>query len=81
MNSEQARTVIIEAMKHVAPEIDPATVDDGLDLTRQLDLDSMDYLQWMLEINRTTGIEIPERDYGEFMTLADATRYLAAARL
>ena len=79
MNVTEARTVIIAAMTRVAPEIDPATIDDDLDLTRQLDLDSMDYLQWMLEINRTTGIEIPERDYDSFMTVADATRYLVAA--
>ena len=80
MNAEQARTVIMEAMARVAPEIDPEGIVDDRDLTRQLDLDSMDYLHWMLEINRVTGIEIPERDYDRFMTISDATRYLVAGR-
>jgi acyl carrier protein len=46
MNTQEARQVIFEVLGDIAPEVDPSIVDDDLDLTEQLDLDSMDYLTW-----------------------------------
>ncbi len=79
MNREQARQVIIEALAEVAPEVDPTGIAADVDFTEQLDLDSMDYLNWLIEIHHATGIEIPERDYSQLMTMTDATGYLVAA--
>ncbi|HET7845931.1 MAG TPA: acyl carrier protein [Acidimicrobiia bacterium] len=76
MNKESARQTIFEVLGEIAPEVDPATVDDSLDLTEQLDLDSMDYLNWMLGINQATGVEIPQRDVSTFLTIAGAVDYL-----
>jgi acyl carrier protein len=45
-------------------------------LTEQLDLDSMDYLNWMVGINEETGVDIPQRDVSEFLTIAGAVAYL-----
>ena len=78
MNADQARTVILEAMVRVAPEADPAALDDDRDLTTQLDLDSMDYLHWMLEINRATGIEIPAGADGVVSNMFGLTRAASA---
>jgi acyl carrier protein len=78
MNNEQARRVIFSVLGEIAPEVDPATVDDSVDLTEQLDLDSMDYLNWMLGINAETGIDIPQRDVSEFLTIDGAVGYLVA---
>jgi acyl carrier protein len=76
MNDEQARQTIFEVLGEIAPEVDPATVDDASDLTEQLDLDSMDYLNWMLGINQATGVEIPQRDVSRFLTIDGAVDYL-----
>ena len=76
MNNEQARQAIFEVLGEIAPEVDPATVDDSSDLTEQLDLDSMDYLNWMLGINQATGVEIPQRDVSRFLTIDGAVEYL-----
>jgi acyl carrier protein len=76
MNKEQARQTIFEVLGEIAPEVDPATVDDSSDLTEQLDLDSMDYLNWMLGINEATGVEIPQRDVSRFLTIDGAVEYL-----
>jgi acyl carrier protein len=76
MNTELARQTIFEVLGEIAPEVDPATVDDSLDLTEQLDLDSMDYLNWMLGINQATGVEIPQRDVSRFLTIDGAVDYL-----
>lgn len=79
MTTDEARDVIFRALGDIAPEVDAAEVEHDIDLTEQLDLDSMDYLNWMLEINQATGIEIPERDYSEFMTINAAADYLVKA--
>lgn len=78
MNKEQARQTIFEVLGEIAPEVDPTTVDDSADLSEQLDLDSMDYLNWMLGINKATGVEIPQRDVSRFLTIDGAVEYLVA---
>jgi acyl carrier protein len=81
MRPHEALGVILSVLADVAPEVDSDQIDPGVDLTEQLDLDSMDYLNWMLGINRETGIEIPERDYPKFMTLNGAVDYLVGSRV
>jgi acyl carrier protein len=78
MTKEQAVAVILDVLGQVAPEVDPASVDPAVDLTEQLDLDSMDYLNWLLGINQATGIEIPQRDVSRFLTVDGASEYLVA---
>ena len=65
-------------LSEIAPEVDPATVDHSVDLTEQLDLDSMDYLNWMLGIHEATGIDIPQRDVSLFLTIEGAAAFLTA---
>jgi acyl carrier protein len=79
MTTDEAKVVIFRALGEIAPEVDPADVTHDVDLTEQLDLDSMDYLNWMLGINEATGIEIPERDYAQLMTIDDAASYVVKA--
>ncbi|HEY4607413.1 MAG TPA: phosphopantetheine-binding protein [Acidimicrobiia bacterium] len=76
MSPEQARKVIFEVLGDIAPEVDESSVDDDLDLTEQLDLDSMDYLNWMVGINEMTDVDIPQRDISKFLTIAGAVAYL-----
>jgi acyl carrier protein len=78
VNAEQARQVILEVLGEIAPEVDPAGIRDDEDLTEQLDLDSMDYLSWMVGISETTGVDIPQRDVAQFLTLGGAISYLVA---
>lgn len=78
MNIDQAKSLVFEVLADIAPEVDPTTVDHTVDLTEQLDLDSMDYLSWMLAINKATGIEIPQRDVSRFLTIDGAAQYLVA---
>ena len=78
MTIDQAKTIIFDVLADIAPEIDPATIDHRVDLTDQLDLDSMDYLTWMLGLGKATGIEIPQRDAARFLTIDGAAGYLVA---
>lgn len=80
MNEQELRDVLIDALKQVAPETDPARIDPAGELAEQLDIDSMDFLNVIVAVHERTGIEIPERDYGKLGTLDDAVAYLAAAQ-
>lgn len=79
LTTSDAVEVIYDVLSEIAPEVDPSEIDTAVDLTDQLDLDSMDYLHWMVGINARTGIEIPDRDASHFMTIDGAARYLVEA--
>ena len=70
--------VILAAVAQVAPDADLGTIDPKADLTEQLELDSMDFLNVVVAVNEATGVEIPERDYPELSTLERFAAYLAA---
>ena len=76
MTIDEAKAVIFGVLGNVAPEIDPTTVDHDVDLSEQLDLDSMDFLNWLIGISRATGVEIPQRDSTRFLTIDGAAAYL-----
>lgn len=78
MTVDDAKQVIFSVLGEIAPEVDASSIDHGEDLTEQIDLDSMDYLNWMIGISESTGIEIPQRDVSEFLTIDGAAAYLAA---
>ena len=81
MNGQELRDVVIRALTEVAPDVDPTTIEADTDLTEQLDIDSMDFLNIIVAIHEQTGIEIPERDYPKLSTLNDAIAYLDEAQM
>ena len=76
MTTDEAKATIFGVLAGVAPEIDPADVEHDVELDEQLDLDSMDYLNWLIGISKATGVEIPQRDASRFMTIDGAAEYL-----
>jgi acyl carrier protein len=80
MNEHELHDVLIRALTEVAPDVDPAAIDAETDLAEQLDIDSIDFLNMLVNVHEQTGIEIPERDYPKLSTLNDAVAYLLAAQ-
>ncbi len=80
MNEQELHDVVIRALTEVAPDVDPAAIDPQTDLTDQLDIDSIDFLNVLVNVHEQTGVEIPERDYPKLATLDDAVAYLLAAQ-
>ena len=78
MTPEEIKKTIIDALKRIAPEIDPASIESSVSFRDQLDLDSMDFLNFALALHDRLGIEIPEADYPRLSTLESAVTYLAA---
>jgi acyl carrier protein len=70
---------VTQALSAVAPELASATLRPDVPLREQVDLDSMDFLRFVMELHRRFGIDVPESDYRKLATLDGATDYLAAA--
>ena len=68
--------VLLEELGNIAPEIDMQTVDPGADLRDALDIDSMDFLNFVTAIHHRLGIDIPEIEYPKLATLAGAVSYI-----
>jgi acyl carrier protein len=76
MNDTDARTMICDILRGIAPETDPESLADDEDMREALDLDSMDFMNFVVALHERTGLDIPEADYPELRTLAGATAYL-----
>ena len=78
MNETEIRGVVIAALGDIAPETDAATIDPKADIRKALDIDSMDFLNFVTALHKKLGVDIPEVDYPKLLTVAGATEYLAA---
>jgi acyl carrier protein len=78
VNTEELKPVVLAALSDVAPELDAATLDPKRDLRDQLDLDSMDFLNFVVGLHKALGVDIPEADYRKLGTLEACVAYLAA---
>jgi acyl carrier protein len=78
MTRDDLRAIVVRALTGVAPEIDPARVPPDRVLRQEFDLDSMDFLNFVIALHRQSGVEVPESDYGRLSTLGSAVEYLAS---
>ena len=78
MTPQQAREQIGLALKRAAPGSDIDAIDPDADLRDALDLDSLDFLQFIEILSETSGRRIDEDDYPELATLNSSIRFLAA---
>lgn len=69
---------IAAELRRIAPEADLAAVDPAADLREALELDSMDFLNLLIALDRRFGVAVPEVDYPQVATLAGLIGYLAA---
>jgi acyl carrier protein len=78
MNDSDISAVVREELGNIAPEIDMKLIDPSADLRDALDIDSMDFLNFVSALHHRLGIDIPEIDYPKLNTLNEAVNYLAA---
>ena len=69
MNADEARRLVLDALASVAPETDTASIDPDRPFRDQADLDSIDFLNFILALQRLLGIEIPDDQCLRFTTL------------
>lgn len=76
MHPDQVASRILEILDQVAEGLDLSNVDPDLSLREQLGLDSVDFLDFVMVLRTRYGIEVPEEDYQELMTLNSSVAYL-----
>lgn len=79
MNASDIRTLAANVLAGIAPEADLSAVGESEDLRESLDLDSMDFLNFIIGLSQGSGVSIPEADYPRLFTLQGLVDYLAAA--
>jgi len=76
MNTEELRAIVIAELNNIAPEADAAAIDPSADLREALDIDSLDFLNFLEAIHKKIGVNVPERDYGKLRNLNALLAYL-----
>ena len=78
MNNPDLRTAVLATLRRIAPEVVPGELRPDVPLRDQVDLDSMDWLNFLVALHGRLGVDIPEADYRKLVTLDDLVAYLAA---
>ncbi len=78
--ADELRAVVLRVLGDIAPEADLASLRPDVAFREQLDLDSMDILNFVVGLHGALGVEIPEADYPKLATLDACVEYLASRR-
>lgn len=77
MTEARLKVIIFRGLQKIAPEADLDALLPDENIREALDIDSYDFLQFLLGLSEETGVEIPEADYEQVFTLAGLLRYLS----
>ena len=76
MTDEQMTETIFSVLEQIAPEVDPDDLEPDEDIRDAFDIDSFDFLNFLIGLNEEFGVEIPEADYGQLVSLNDIVGYI-----
>jgi acyl carrier protein len=78
LEREQLKATALAVLRGIAPEIEPDDIEPATPLRHQVDLDSMDWLNFLIGLHQRLGVNIPEADYAQLVTLDNVLDYLQA---
>jgi acyl carrier protein len=76
VTTTEVRKAVLDIIADVALDEDLSTLQDDVALRQQLDLDSMDFLDIVMELKKRHKVEVPQEDYKHLATLASCVEYL-----
>jgi acyl carrier protein len=76
MTEDQVQQIVIDIINEIAPDEETADLKPEVNLRDQMDLDSMDFLDIVMELRKQHGIEVPEEDYPKLASLQSCGEYL-----
>ena len=76
MTADEIREEIIDILEAIAPDEDLTQLDDGINFREQLELDSMDFLDIVMELRKRHRIQIPEDDYIQLANMNSTVAFL-----
>ncbi len=76
MTPPEIREVIIDILSDISPDEDLSQLDDSVPFRDQLELDSMDFLDIVMELRKRYRLQIPEEEYVQLASMESTTSYL-----
>ncbi|HEY0947485.1 MAG TPA: phosphopantetheine-binding protein [Opitutaceae bacterium] len=76
MTKDECKKVVLDIITDIAPDEDLSGIKPDVRLRDQLQLDSMDFLDIVMELRKRHGIEVPEADYPQLASLDSCAAYL-----
>jgi acyl carrier protein len=76
MTKEQIKDTILEIIAQIIPDEDLSNLKGDIPIREQVELDSMDFLDIIMELRKRYGVEVPEDDYMQLATLDSSVAYL-----
>jgi acyl carrier protein len=78
MKQQELLAAVVSTLKSIAPEVEENDLVADQPLRTQVDLDSMDWLNFLIGLHDKLKVDIPESDYARLRTLNDLLEYLRA---
>lgn len=79
MQRQQLQATVLSVLKTIAPEVDEAALAADQPLREQVDLDSMDWLNFLIGLHDRFQVDIPQSDYAKLRSVDDLVDYLASS--
>jgi acyl carrier protein len=76
MTSNEIREAVLDILEGIAPDEDLSGLRDDAPFREQLELDSMDFLDIVMELRKRYRVQVPEDDYGQLGSMASTVQYL-----
>jgi acyl carrier protein len=77
MSEPEIKAAVYKILRKIAPEAELDQVRPEENLREALDIDSFDFLNFMIALHEQLNVEIPESDYRKLSSLSELTRYLS----
>lgn len=76
MTNDELTELIRKSLFDVAPDLEGEEISADQTFADQFEIDSMDFLNFVIALHKATGVDIPEADYPKLTTMSGATGYL-----
>ena len=78
MTQDECKKAVLEIIADIAPDEDISNLKPDVRLRDQMQLDSMDFLDIVMELRKRHKVEVPETDYPKLATLDSTVAYVSA---
>ena len=76
MTEDQVKQIVVDIITEIAPDEDTSNITPEINLRDQLDLDSMDFLDIVMELRKQYRVQIPEDEYEHLVSMGSTVQYL-----
>lgn len=76
MTPAEIRDEIIDILSEIAPDEDLSDLKDEISFREQMELDSMDFLDIVMELRKRHRVQVPEDKYGELASMSSTVTFL-----